>query len=493
MHINIAPSQSPSIFSFTLPSYRNTYPSPMSEILSDKKVFTLLEVTKSIQKTLTERYKSSYWIKAEMNKLNFYSHSGHCYPELVEKVNGKVIAQIKCNLWKDDYRNIDNNFLKILKEPLKDGIKILFLARISFDPSHGLALQIIDIDPAYTLGDLEKEKQDTIKRMIEEGIFNRNKTLQIPLLPQRIAIISVETSKGYADFLGVLQTNSWNYHFFHLLFPSLLQGEKAVDSIIRQLKRIEKVRSHFDVVAIIRGGGGDVGLSCYNNYELAKAIALFPIPVITGIGHATNETVVEMISFSNAITPSKIAEYLLQAFHNFSVPVQKAREIITDKSRRLLSDEKTKFQSELKLFQSVTENIIIHQRNQIREQVYSLARQSLFLFKNEKEYLGNLKEDMKKNTSSFLSFVKQEIRRLTMNLKKDAFIQITTGKLMLENLEKNISNMSPQNVLKRGYSITLLNGKAVKSFENVKANDPLETIVFDGKIHSIVKSSQKPE
>ena len=327
--------------------------------------------------------------------------------------------------------------------------------------------------------------------MIEEGIFNRNKTLQIPLLPQRIAIISVETSKGYADFLGVLQTNSWNYHFFHLLFPSLLQGEKAVDSIIRQLKRIEKVRSHFDVVAIIRGGGGDVGLSCYNNYELAKAIALFPIPVITGIGHATNETVVEMISFSNAITPTKIAEYLLQKFHNFSVPVQKAREIITDKSRRLLFDEKTKFQSEVKLFRSVTENIIIHKRNQIRQQVYSLARQSVFLFKNEKEYLGNLKVDIKKNTFSFFGSLKLKIRQLTMDLKKDAFTQITTGKLMLDNLEKNISNMSPQNVLKRGYSITLHNGKAVKSFENVKHNDELETLVFDGNIHSIVKSSQK--
>jgi exodeoxyribonuclease VII large subunit len=464
----------------------------MPEILSDKKVFTLLEVTKSIQKTLAERYKGAYWIKAEMNKLNFYSHSGHCYPELVEKVQGKVIAQIKCNLWKDDYQHINNKFLNILKEPLKDGIKILFLAKISFDPAHGLALQIIDIDPAYTLGDLEKEKQETIKRMKEEGIFNSNKTLQIPLLPQRIAIISVETSKGYADFLGVLQTNSWNYHFFHMLFPSLLQGEKAVDSIIRQLKRIEKVKSHFDVVAIIRGGGGDVGLSCYNNYELAKAIALFPIPVITGIGHATNETVVEMISFSNAITPTKIAEYLLQEFHNFSVPVQKAREIIADKSGRLLSDEKTKFQSELKLFRSVTENILIHQRNQIREQVYALVRQSVFLFKNEKEYLGNLKENIKKGTFSFCGSVKQEIRQLSMDLKKDTLTQLVTSKLMLDNLEKNISNMSPKNVLKRGYSITLHNGKAVKSFKSVKVDDQLETVVFDGNIHSIVKSSQKP-
>ena len=158
-------------------------------------------------------------------------------------------------------------------------------------------------------------------------------------MPQRIAIISVETSKGYADFIKVIETNSWNYKFFHLLFPSLLQGDKAVEDIINQLRRIEKVKEHFDVVAIIRGGGGDVGLSCYNNYKLAKEIALFPIPVITGIGHSTNETVTEMISFSNAITPTKLAEYLIQMFHNFLVPVQEAENTVIDRSRRLLSEE----------------------------------------------------------------------------------------------------------------------------------------------------------
>ena len=185
-------------------------------------------------------------------------------------------------MWKDDYIKINNTFQKVLKEPLKDGIKILFLASISFDPTYGLALRIIDIDPGYTLGDLEREKQETIKKLQDEGIFNKNKTLKLPLLPQRIAVISVETSKGYADFLKVIDTNSWGYKFFHLLFPSLLQGEKAVEGIINQLRRIRKVRSHFDVVAIIRGGGGDIGLSCYNSFILAKEIALFPIPVITG-------------------------------------------------------------------------------------------------------------------------------------------------------------------------------------------------------------------
>jgi len=487
----------------------------MPETINDKKVFSLIEVTRSIQKTVAERYTSSYWIKAEMSKLNYYSHSGHCYPELVEKHNGKVIAQIKCILWKDEYIAINNNFLQVLKEPLKDGIKILFLAKISFNPSYGLALTILEIDPSYTLGDLEKEKLDTIKRMQSEGIFNRNKTLQIPLLPQRIAIISVETSKGYADFLKVLETNSWNYKFFHLLFPSVLQGENAIISISRQLKRIKKVRTHFDVVAIIRGGGGDVGLSCYNNYELAKEIALFPIPVITGIGHATNETVVEMISFSNAITPTKIAQYLLQKFHNFSVPVQTAKEKIIDKSGRLINEQKSKFRSEVKLFRSVTENILIENSNQVKGQINSLFQQSMFRFKNEKEFVKDISEKIKSGIYTFYNFSNQKINQFALGIKRDAVSRLKQIKLILnqnthliikgtkvflagnstqfKNIEKNIDNMSPQNVLRRGYSITLKNGKALKSFENVKAGDKLNTILFEGNIDSIVQSSQKPK
>ncbi|MEJ7737990.1 MAG: exodeoxyribonuclease VII large subunit [Chitinophagaceae bacterium] len=447
----------------------NTHYFTMPESVKDKTVFSLLEVTKSIQHTLADRYKSSYWIKAEMNKVNFYSHSGHCYPELVQKQDGKVIAQMKSSLWKDDYININSKFLNVLKEPLKDGIKILFLGRISFDPTYGLTLRILDIDPGYTMGDLEREKQDTIKRIRDEGIFEKNKSLQIPLLPQRIAIISVETSKGYADFIKVLETNSWSYTFFYFLFPALLQGEKAIGSIINQLRRIKKVKSHFDVVAIVRGGGGDIGLSCLNDYALAREIALFPIPVLTGIGHATNETVVEMISFSNAITPTKIAEYLIQQFHNFSVPVVKAEEKIIDKSRRLIMDERVKFQAEVKLFRSVTDHVLIRNKNDMERQVQSLVQQSYFLYRSQKEYLYLIRGEMAKEPIAFL--------------KKKAVV--------LESFEKNVNNMDPKNVMKRGYSITLVNGKAAKGVEDIIEGDTLNTLVFEGTITSIVKSSKK--
>lgn len=461
----------------------------MSEIVNDRQVFSLLEVTRSIQKTIVDRYKSAFWVKAEMNKLNHYSQSGHCFPELVEKANGKVIAEIKSTLWRDDYLNINNNFIKTLKEPLKDGIKILFLAKVNYTPTYGLSLQILDIDPSYTLGDLEREKQETIKKLKSENSFDKNKKLRLPLLPQRIAIISVESSKGYADFLRVLDTNSWGYKFFHYLFPSILQGENAVKSMLSQLKRIEKVKSHFDVVAIIRGGGGDVGLSCYNNYSLAKAIAEFPLPVITGIGHATNETVVEMISSTNAITPTKIAEFLLQKFHNFSVPLQRAQDKIIDKSRRLLMEENTRFNSEVKLFKSVTENILLENRNDIKGLQSSIVQQIKFIFNNSKEQLNQLKKSVIRETLSYSATKKQELLQFLLFLRKDSSIFFDKSQLELLNIEKNINNMSPQSVLKRGFSITSHNGKAIKNVLNLKEGEVLETKVFEGTIKSIIKST----
>src|SRR5690606_15405634 len=203
----------------------------MPEKLSDKTVFSLVEVARSIQKTISGRYKSAYWVKAEMNKLNHYSHSGHCYPELVEKRDGQVIAEMRSVLWKADYQRINAQFLSTTKEPLKNGITILFQATISYDPLYGLTLRMLDIDPVHALGELQREKLESIDRLKKEGIFAANQALSFPVVPKRLAIISVETSKGYADFLKILQHNPWGYRFEQTLFPALLQGDKAVGAI----------------------------------------------------------------------------------------------------------------------------------------------------------------------------------------------------------------------------------------------------------------------
>lgn len=458
----------------------------MPEKIYDKTIFSLLEVTNSIKKTLEQRYTSAFWIKAEMNKLNHYSQSGHCFPEIIEKANGKIIAQIKATLWRDDYQNINRNFLQILKEPLKDGIKILFLAKITFDPAFGLSLQILDIDPQFTLGDLENEKRETIKKLQLEGIYNQNKKVPLSLLPQRIAIISVETSKGYGDFLDVIDKNSWNYKFFYLLFPSILQGDKAVTGIMAQLERIKKVIHHFDAVAIIRGGGGDVGLSCYNNYELAKAITLFPLPVITGIGHVTNETVCEMIAHTNAITPTKLAEFLLQKFHNFSVPIQKAKEKIADKSRRSLKEAHTQLESELKLFRSLTFNVLNTNENRIKNATYAMQQQSRFIVKNNREKLNAVQAKTGIATKFNLNQLNGAVLQLQEKLELQPLLYLKNSELALENIEKNIQIMDPINVLKRGFSITYSNGKAVKAVSQLKEGRRVTTVLWNGTLESTI-------
>lgn len=438
----------------------------MSETIRDKTVFSLYEVTKSIQKTLAERYKNAFWVKAEMNKLNWYSHSGHCYPELVEKRDGKVIAQMKSHMWKTEFEKINNEFLRVLKEPLKDGIKILFYAKITFDPAYGISIHILDIDPAYTLGDLEKEKQETIQKLKEEGKFDKNKHLKLPLLPSRIAIISVETSKGYADFVDVISNNPWNYKIFHMLFPSLLQGEKAVSTIIAQLKRIKKVKTHFDAVAIIRGGGGDIGLSCYNNYKLAKEIADFPLPVLTGIGHSTNETVSELIAFENAITPTKLAEYIIQIFHNFSIPVNEAKEIIDKGARRILTDSEIELQKEIKEFIMFTYQILRSSKVSVDQCSRAVQLQSAFRVRTEKELLFRTQEKLNERCNQL----------------------IKNSELSLAHLEKNVSNLSPMNILKRGFSITQIDGKSVRNAADLTKGDKIHTILFEGSINSTIHS-----
>ena len=463
----------------------------MSESINDKKVFSLLEVTRSIQKTLNERYKTSFWIKAEMNKLNHYSHSGHSYPELVEKKDGKVIAELKAILWKDDFIKINKTFLEVLKEPLKDGITILFSARITFDPAYGLSLRILDIDPWYSLGELEREKLETIDKLKKEQVYHLNKTLTLPLLPKRIAIISVETSKGYSDFMKIINGNLWGYSFFHMLFPSVLQGEKAAGSIIYQLNRIEKLIHHFDAVAIIRGGGGDVGLTCYNNYELSKKIAKYPIPVLTGIGHSTNETVAELVAFKNAITPTELADFLVQQFHNFSVPVQEAENLLIDKSRRILTEQKLKLSNSAKYFRSVTASMLIKNRHNISSAFKSIGQSTISRIKRDKQTIRQSVKDMERSCRQGFLSGRKDLTNLHSSFLSKTQVLLKNKKLGIENMEKQVDIMSPARVLKRGYSITIVNGKALKSTEDIKPGDTLQTILENGTIDSKVITTNK--
>lgn len=419
----------------------------MPELIENKTIFSLLEVTKSIQKTISDRYKSLYWIKAEMNKLNHYKHSGHCYPELVEKKDGKIVAEIRSILWKSDFERINNSFIKLLNEPLRDGITILFQAGISYDPLHGLSLRIVDIDPTFVLGELEREKKESISKLHIEGLFDANKRLPFPIIPKRLAIISVETSKGLSDFYKIINNNPWGYKIQTTLYPALLQGDKSIPSIIKQLAVIANRLESYDAVAIIRGGGGEVGLSSYNNYNLAKAIAIFPIPVLTGIGHSTNETVSEMVAYKNAITPSELADFLIQKFHNFAIPLDQLQKSLIDLSNSKFEDEKNK--------------------------LLSFAQMLSWAGKNR---LQNEKHD--------LSTLKQRLQLFSQHLLRSQHAD-------LENINRLINMANPELLLKRGFSITRINGKSLQSIDEISEGDIIETTLLDGVIQSSIISKSK--
>ena len=436
-------------------------------------VFTLLQVTQNIQNVVNQVFKTGFWVKAEVNKLNFYAHSGHCFPELVEKTNGKVVAEMRSTIWNSDVSRINANFIKTLGEPLKDGITVLLYAMVDFHPTYGLTLKISDIDPSFTLGELEREKQESIQKLKSEGIFSLNKTKHLPLLPKRIAIISVESSKGYSDFMQVIQKNQWNYQFETFLFPAILQGDNAAPTIIAQLKRIQKVIQHFDVVAIIRGGGGDVGLSCYNNYGLAREIAMFPIPVFSGIGHSTNETVSEMVSYRNAITPTELADFLIQEFHNFWVPVQKAQEKIIQMSREVLQNS----------------------RKQLTNEVNFLKAHLKLQLQSYRNILDLSKQNLKGLSLEFLSNQRTIIDTvLQPNLIRSAKMSLKNSLILIEGQEKVVNLLNPLNLLKRGYSLTFVDGKIVKSVENFQKGQRIQTQFVDGIVDSeviVVEKSKK--
>ena len=473
----------------------------------EHEIYTLKQVANSIQKAISERYNRLYWVKAEMHKLN-YTIKGHCYPELVHKEDGKLVADMRGQIWKANYDRISKNFSEIVKEPLRDGMTLLFQVKISFHPLYGMSLDILDIDPTFALGELHKEREETLKQLSKEGIINANKALAFPLLPKRIAVISVESSKGLSDFFSVIKNNTWGYNYFFMLFTAQLNGDPAIQAIQAQLKKIEKVKQHFDVVTIIRGGGGEIGLSCYNNYALAKAIATFPLPVLTGIGHSTNTTVSEMVAYRNAITPTELADFLLQAFHNFSVPVKDAQRIILQEINQTLKTAQEGLTQEIRVFKGETSNLLVAFNHQLKDTSRSLQLSSNIRFyeekkqlfskqeklkhgsnklHHEKKYLLNHSiETLKKNHTNFQFLQQSRLEDLSVFLKQTFPKRLDKELDQLKIIERNIHLIDPVQVLKRGYSITLFAGKVISESNPVSLGDKLKIITLNTSIEAAV-------
>lgn len=456
----------------------------MPELIDNRQVFTLTEVANSIKKTIAERYTSGYWIKAEINKLNVYAKTGHAFPELVYKENNTISCEMRATIWKTDLVRINSNFKSTLKEPLKEGIKVLIFANITYEPKYGLSLVIRDIDPSYSLGELEREKNETIQKLQAENLFGKNKLVPIALLPKRIAIISVDTSKGYQDFIKVIDQNIFGYRFFHMLFPAVLQGDAAVKTITAQLKRIKKVKIHFDVVAIIRGGGAEVGMTSFNHYTLAKAICKFPLPVFTGIGHSTNLTVSEMVAFQSGITPTELGSFLLQRFHDFAVPVQEAAQIILQEPLDIIHSEKKAFNNLTTQFKNATKHLLAEKNHDLKDAITDVNNNTKLRIQSEKLVLNQKKKQIDFATQNFIKQASKNVHEMNLDLV-DA-VKINFDKLhdKLVQQEKIIKLVDPINVLKRGYSITTINGKLIKKKSEIVKGVIIKTETTFGEFES---------
>lgn len=452
----------------------------------NRQIFSLRQVVSSIRKTIEERYQSTYWVKAEMHKLNLYP-SGHAFPELVQKEDGKIVAQINGSIWKHNLQRINQQFVSVVKEPLKEGNTLLLQVKIAYHETFGMSLQILDIDPNYSLGELQRERQETLLRLKQEGLLNRNQEVDFPLLPQRIAIISADTSKGLSDFMKVLDQNPWGYAFFSMLFPAYLQGDVAVESIIEQLRRIETVKSHFDVVVIVRGGGGEVGMSCYNHFDLCKAIASFPLPVLTGIGHSTNLTVAEMIAYRNAITPTELGEFLLQSFHEFSVPVRTASESIVKASKNLLERTRMRFENETRAFRANARQNINAQRNDLLRVSQKLRAKTDLTIDRQRERIQYSGKELLAKTKRFFTEQHGQLSEATASLSQHSLKFTDLSSQKLEQLERHIRLLDPQHVLRRGYSITRFQGRSVTAENPVSESDQVEIETLDFTLVSKVE------
>ncbi len=456
----------------------------MSDSKKNITFYSLSQVLQSISSVITGAYKTPYWIKAEMIKLNHYPKSGHCYPDLVEKSDGKIKAQMRATMWSGNYETVNKKFLQTTGKALANDMNILFLAQVKFDPVYGFSLNILDIDADYELGILAKAKKDCIDRLKKEGSYDFNRNLPFPTLPKRIAVISDETSKGYKDFLSIINNNTRGYKYFHMLFPSLLQGDKAVDTMVKQLQNIKKVAHHFDLVAIIRGGGGDAGMDCYNHYKLASEVANFPIPVISGIGHSTNETVVEMVAHHNPITPTDLAYMLQQKFDNITVEISGYQGVIEGFVSDYINNKISSLNSHYTYVLNKSNELINSQKSLLKQLNQNITHLSKAIISENKNKINELRNKNKYTIQKRLSIEEFELENHTKTIKSIMKNVVAVQIQKLNFIAEKIELVKPENLLKKGYSYNTIDGKIITKLKDIKVGDTLITKAFEGEIES---------
>lgn len=404
---------------------------------------TLSELNDRIQETLKLNFATPVWIRAEISELR-ENTNGHCYLELIEKdaETDSLLAKTKATVWSSTYRMLKPYFESSTGQTLRAGLNVLVAVTVEFHGVYGFSLNVRDIDPTFTIGEMAARRLKIIRQLEEDGIVDMNKQLDFPQRPQRLAIISSPTAAGFGDFMDQLNNDPNHFAFYTHLFPAIMQGDQAESSIISALERIFEHADLFDVVVIIRGGGATTDLACFDSYELALNCAQFPLPIVAGIGHQRDVSILDMVAHTSVKTPTAAAELLIEY-------LQQAENQLID--------------------------ILVEIQQQIKNKITT-----------EDRNLSNLKWKLKQSLRNKVSGKLMLHERYKSRLKSVVRLQISGQQTKLALLEKSIEAHSPAFLLKHGYTITTLNGKRVNSVNDIQKGDKIRTFVHDGDIVSEV-------
>jgi exodeoxyribonuclease VII large subunit len=404
---------------------------------------SLTELQQIIKDSLYIALPDFYWVMAEISEIK-ENYAGHCYLELIEKQPDEknTRARVKAIIWSNRYRFLNAFFQNTSGESLKEGMKILVRIKVEYHELYGLSLVISDIDPSFTIGEMALKRQMIIRRLEEEGVFTMSRELEFPVVPQKIAVISSEGAAGYRDFISHLKGNSSKFVFYTALFETVMQGTETEQSVISALNRVADHPGMFDVAVIIRGGGSQSDLSWFDNYNIAYHVTQFPIPVITGIGHEKDLSVTDMVASQALKTPTAVADHLIER----------------------IADAEAGLNNIISGIYAITESVIDKNRS----------------------LLESFKMKMISGAGSIAAGMKTLIERHRSDLTKGTFYMLDKAKTKTTVLENTLGILDPENVLRRGYSITTLNGRLIKSAKETRIDDILSTRFSNGKINSKV-------
>ena len=441
------------------------------------------EIANSIR---TNPVLQSRWVIAELSDVS--ERGGHCYMELVEKDDrGVTIARLRGTIWANNFAyKIKPKFEQITGQKFKSGLKVMLFGSASFHEQYGLSFNITDVDPSFTIGDMERIRREIIETLTREGVVNCNKMLQMPRVPQRIAIISAKGAAGYGDFMNQLQSNPVGFKFYTHLFEATMQGETTSNSVIKALNDIEMTIDLWDCVVIIRGGGATSDLNGFDNLELARRVATFALPVVVGIGHERDRTVLDDIANVRVKTPTAAAEWLIMcAQQTLDQALALANQVA-----RYVKDRTSGASKQLSHIEGTIPIIAKQQIIKSKSNLAAIASALPYMTKNKilsaNRTIDALARDVQHSAIGKISAAQTYLKTMSDAIVNAAPKAIANQDKRLKALENIVEALSPQKTLRRGFSLTKVNGKTVKSIDQLADNDVITTYLADGEITSVV-------